>query len=271
MDARWGQIDKSASRFAYLSDEDLWKLKDSGDKQVKEYLLIRSKGLVFDFVKSFVIRFPSLSYLRDDLTQEAMLGLYEAIERFEYDRGFLLATFAYHWIRAYVFRFVYDNRRIVRIPRNLQLKLSRCFSDYLSGKKVAPGGEKTLRYFFAGDFFLDQSVKDDDEEEGDSIKKDFLKSGSIIDEEAFFSEQFSRFIERVEILIRENFPNKIDKMRDIFYSRVPLDQHGGLMTLDAVGIKYGITRERVRQYEAQIMELIKNDPEIMKIKEELIS
>ena len=139
----------------------------------------------------------------------------------------------------------------------------------MTGKVSAPGGSKTLRYFLSSDVFLDQDLKENDD--GGLLKKDFLSTQVAIDEDAFFSEQFSRFIERVEILIRENFPNKIDKMRDVFYSRVPLDEHGGLLTLEAIGQKYGICRERVRQYEKQIMDLIKNDPEIMKIKEELIS
>lgn len=56
----------------------------------------------------------------DDLMQEGVIGLLLAIEKFDENRGVKLSTFAYHWIRSYVGKYIQNNRNAIRMPRYLQ-------------------------------------------------------------------------------------------------------------------------------------------------------
>lgn len=203
-----------------------------------------------------------------DLIQEGNYGLMQAVKKYNPYKGVKLSSYAAWWIRAYILKFIMDNKSQVKIGTtaaqrklffNLRKEMDRLLQEYdrVDTKMLAANldvkekdvVEMQMR-LSAPDFSLDAPISSDDEDSGTRGAQLPHQQQSV--EEVLANEEIrTHFAEHLE-----NFRQTLrDRDREIFDDRI-LNEHP--VTLQDIGDRYGITRERARQLEAKIINNLKN-------------
>ncbi|MDP3726579.1 MAG: sigma-70 family RNA polymerase sigma factor [bacterium] len=266
---------KEIGRYDLISAADekvLARRIEKGDDEAKNLLAKANLRLVVSIAKRYANRSQDLTLL--DLIQEGNLGLFKAIEKFDWTKGFKFSTYATWWIRQAITRALADQSRTIRIPvhmvetiakykqvvRRLSQDLGR---DPLPEEIAAEMGldiEKVhiIKNIDQETVSLEGAVGDDDEK---STLKDFIQDDQI----ATPSQEASRRILRDQI--REILNELSPKERRILEMRHGLEDAAGVMhTLEEVGKEFGVTRERIRQIEAKAHEKIRNHQKANRLK-----
>jgi RNA polymerase sigma-32 factor len=246
-------------RYPALSREEEQDLarryRDSGDRDALFRLVTSNLMQVVRVALSF--RRAARNLL--DLVQEGNLGLLAAIERFDPELGVRLPTYAAWWIRAYIVKFLLDNVRLVRVgTTNARRKLLRNLRQEKSRLEAAgfEVGPKMLAEHFdvseedvmdveralhAQDVSLDAPVGDaDDRTRGDTM----AASGPNVEED----------VARRELQDKVRAVGLGERERAILDERLLSDDPA---TLQAIGDRFGTTREAVRQAESRLMARLK--------------
>jgi RNA polymerase sigma-32 factor len=195
-----------------------------------------------------------------DLVQEGNIGLLEAVKNFDPYRGVRFPSYAIWWIRAYIIRYVMNNWRLVKLgttqaQRKLFFNLQR-EKDRLEREGFRPDPDliaERLSVKRSEVIEMEQRLSGRDVsvdapmgEEGDASMLDFLAKGDD-DTEARVGEAEVRAM--ITEKIREFGETLRDKEKVIFTQRMVAEEP---LTLQEIGEKYGISRERVRQIEERI-------------------
>ncbi len=202
-----------------------------------------------------------------DLVQEGNIGLMQAVKKYDPLKGVKLSTYAAWWIRAYIIRFIMDNWRMVKLgTTQAQRKLFFNLSKERE-KLLAHGVEPTLRLLAKNlsveekdveemsarmgseDLSLDAPLRSDD---GDSsaTKLDRVEAAAAPADEALGDEQLRRlFREKLEAFGRTLSDAR---ERTLFEKRLLPPEGVEPLTLQEIGDRYGLTRERARQIEAKL-------------------
>ena len=201
-----------------------------------------------------------------DLIQEGNAGLVQAVNRFNPYRGVKLSTYSAWWIRAYILKFLMDNKSLVRMgttdaQRKLFFRLrgeaeklyalTQKFDANLLAEKIGVQPQDVVEMqqrLTKNDVSLDSPVGDD----SDTRQVDLLFSDSEEADISYEREQLLKIL-RKEVAFIEKELNERDAF--IFHNRIMSDDP---ITLQDVGDKYGITRERARQLEARVIKKIKD-------------
>lgn len=257
---------REIGRYPLLEPEEEYdlavRLFEEGDTQAAHRLVTSNLRLVVKIASDF--QRSQINFL--DLIQEGNFGLVQAVKRYNPYKGVKLSSYAAWWVRAYILKFLMDSKSQVRIGTtaaqrklffNLRKQTEKLLAEYdhVDTKLLAAAldvKEKDViemqQRLAASDVSLDSPLSDDPKSptQGDVLAKDEPRIDDVLADEQIqkvFSEHLQEF--RATLKGRD---------LEVFDTRMMAESP---LTLQEIGDKYGITRERARQIETNILKKLK--------------
>lgn len=239
------------------------RVRDSGDEKAAFRLISSHLRLVVKIAMDFQRRWMQNVL---DLIQEGNVGLMRAVTKFDPDKGIKFSYYAAYWIKAYILKYIMDNWRMVKIgttqaQRKLfyNLNKERHRLQSLGFDPSASQLSEALNVTESDIVEMDQRLSGNDlsldvslGEDSTATRLDFLPALTPGIEEILAGDEISH---QLETHIQSIRPKLNEKELDLLDNRILSDSP---VTLREIGAKYGITRERVRQIEARLLEKLKD-------------
>lgn len=264
---------KEIGRVPLLSAQeeiDLAMAMEEGDSLAKRKLVEANLRLVVSIAKRYVGR--GMSFL--DLIQEGNLGLIKAVEKFDYRRGFKFSTYATWWIRQAITRAIADQARTIRIPVHMVEtinKLVRISRQMVQELNREPTAEEIAEHMDMTPEKVREILKISQDpvsletpigEEDDSHLGDFIE-----DMEALAPSDAAAF-ELLKEQLEDVLHTLTDREEKVLRLRFGLDD-GKPRTLEEVGKRFNVTRERIRQIEAKALRKLRHPSRSKRLKDYL--
>ncbi len=247
-------------------------LKESDDPEqaakAREMLIRKNLRLVINIAKKYTGRGLSIH----DLIQEGNMGLMKGIQRFDPDRGFKLSTFATWWIRQAVTRALADQARVIRVPVHMVEKMNKLhktqrkltielgheptINDLAKALKTTPEKVEDLLQLAKDPTSLETPIGEED----DSNLGDFIADENTISPESHIENVMLK--EQLNEVLMELKPRE----REVIKMRFGIGDNNP-RTLEEVGRKFDVTRERIRQIEQKALRKLRIPTRSKKIKD----
>lgn len=262
---------KEIGRISLLSPEEELALSErvaAGDEDAKNELAESNLRLVVSIAKRYVGR--GLLFL--DLIQEGNIGLMKAVDKFDSDKGYKFSTYATWWIRQAITRALADQARTIRVPvhmvetinkmsriqRQLTLELNREPSEEELAKKMGISVEKVREVIKISQEPV--SLETPIGEEDDSRLGDFIKDESSMSPEEYATNEILK--EEIKSVLM-TLQIREQEVLELRFGLVD----GTCHTLEEVGKKFNVTRERIRQIEAKALRKLRHPSRAKKLKD----
>ncbi len=253
-------------------ERELAKRIAAGDEEARNLLAQANLRLVVSIAKKYSTRSADLTLL--DLIQEGNIGLYKAVERFDWEKGFKFSTYATWWIRQSITRALADQSRTIRIPvhmvetiskykqvfRRLEQELGRSPLPEELALEMGLEIEKIhmINKINQSTSSLEESVGNGDDDK--STLSEFIADDKILSPDR---EAARRILTDQVRDILNDLSSKEQKIIEMRYGLVDGINH----TLEEVGREFGVTRERIRQIEAKVHDKMRANDKIMKLRD----
>lgn len=264
---------KEIGKVQLLSGEDeieLAKKMDAGDEAAKQRLCEANLRLVVSIAKRYVGR--GMLFL--DLIQEGNLGLIKAVDKFDWRKGYKFSTYATWWIRQAITRSIADQARTIRIPVHMVETINKLIRE--SRKLLQEyGREPTPKEIAVRMDISEEKVREimkiaqepvsletpigeeEDSHLGDFIPDDEIPAPVDAAASAMLKEQLNEVLQTLT-----------DREQKVLKLRFGLED-GHARTLEEVGKRFNVTRERIRQIEAKALRKLRNPSRSKKLRDYL--
>jgi len=247
----------SGARLTSARRRELRRAVRSGDAAAEQFVQSNLRLVV-----SIAKRYQSSGVSLLDLVQEGNLGLIHAVEKFDWRKGFKFSTYATWWIRQAITRGIANTGRTIRIPvhasdtmmrvqrtrARMELELGRLPSTAELAVEVDLPEEKVLEtlLYAAEPLSLDEPIRDD----ADAVLADLVPDPAAPTDREATDAMVPHLLEDVLSVLDE-------REREVLRLRYGLDR-GEPRTLEEVGERFDLTRERIRQIEVRAMSKLRH-------------
>ena len=248
-----------ASLLTFEDEQSLAERIGRGDEKARQRMIEANLRLVVNIGKRYLNRGLPLA----DIIEEGNIGLMKAVERFDYTKGFRFSTYASWWIRQSIERAIINQVKTIRLPVHVAEHINKYLStveiliqelgreptvkEVAKRLKVATEEVEDLKQLIRKTYSLETPVGDNEE----SFLRDIIADSTIgspakIAEGISMREEIDKWLAELK-----------EKERDVICLRFGLEGQEP-KTLEEIGRKFGLTRERIRQIEAASLAKLRN-------------
>ncbi len=252
---------KSNRKTFHTNEKLLSSYRETGDLRIRNQIVVNNMGLVYAAAKKRVNIHTSFTF--EDLVQEGTIGMIKGIERFDLGKNTRFSTYVYYWINQQMDRAIMNTGYLIRLPAYIYEKIntlnsvekiygdiSENLDQLIDDADISKDEYTSINYYRNNySYFSSLNIVIDIDNENSHIElQDFIPSKDPLLEDTIVEQDLKNQIDNTLNMLT-------DREKDIIESRFGI-KTGEVQTLEEIGQKYNLTRERIRQIETRALEKI---------------